>query len=156
MAATGGPALFPEGHFAEVESWLEWEESVLRPAIFGAGPSLDSALQKLTRAVSSRQHLVGDSVTLADVAVYATLLPLAAGGKVWPAPLVHLANWHSFLPLHRLCRTLHCCKASQSPADGCDCIRNHIKILGFIGTCFLCQSGSELVRTSPRHLGCVN
>ena len=73
----GGEALLPADAAWEVESWLEWEERQLRSAVErGEGLQLSTALRKLEAAVSTQSNLVGQAVSLADVAVFTTLLPL--------------------------------------------------------------------------------
>eukprot|EP00884_Botryococcus_braunii_P016798 jgi/Botrbrau1/3801/Bobra.0183s0033.1 len=73
----GGTALLPAGERARhlVEEWVEWEEGVLRTALASSGPSsqLSSALTKLDKAVQGKKFLVGEALSLADVAIFATL-----------------------------------------------------------------------------------
>lgn len=74
---TGVSAAAPAALAAEVAGWLEWEESVLRPAVYLSEPSaLPAALAHLAAALAGREFLAGGALTLADVAVFATLLPL--------------------------------------------------------------------------------
>ena len=79
----------PEALRFQVEDWLEWEETVLRPAAQGTNPSLlQSALDKLAEALSASTFLVGKAITLADVAVFSTLLSVmdtAQVCKMWVA-----------------------------------------------------------------------
>lgn len=63
----GGAALVPAAQAAAVSHWAEWEATVLRPATYTQGPALQSAIQTLEGAVSSKTHLVGSALTLADV-----------------------------------------------------------------------------------------
>jgi hypothetical protein len=65
--------LQPEVTISSVEQWLELEEQ-LRHCL---PPSLGSEalLHKLADALDGKQYLVGDGLSLADVAVYSTLLP---------------------------------------------------------------------------------
>ncbi|GFR44727.1 hypothetical protein Agub_g6053, partial [Astrephomene gubernaculifera] len=66
--------------------WLEWSESCLRPAtLLGEGEALAAALQHLEAALAAGQ-LNSGSAGLAEVAVFATLLPLALRHKL-PAAL---------------------------------------------------------------------
>ena len=79
----GSTALLPADAAWEVESWLEWEERQLRRAVCGGeGPQLNAALKKLESAVSSQAYLVGQAVSLADLAVFTTLLPLLRSQQV--------------------------------------------------------------------------
>lgn len=74
----GAAAAAPAAVATEVASWLEWEESVLRPATYiGEAAALAAALAHLAEALASREFLAGGALTLADIAVFATLLPLA-------------------------------------------------------------------------------
>lgn len=74
---SGGDGLLPATDAWEVESWVEWEERTLRRAIHGKDrAALVAALAKLSSAVTGRTHLVGDTLTLADIAVFGGLLPL--------------------------------------------------------------------------------
>ena len=64
-----------------MEQWLEFEEAELRSSLPDAlGPSASGAaaepLHRLAAAVEGRHCLVGTALTLADVVVYATLLPV--------------------------------------------------------------------------------
>jgi glutathione S-transferase len=61
-----------------LESWLEWEEHRLRPAVYGGdAAALKAAVQQLAEGLAGRKHLVGGQLSLADLVVYATLRPLA-------------------------------------------------------------------------------
>ncbi len=81
----GNAALLPADAVWEIESWLEWEERQLRSAACrGEGPQLHAALRKLESAVSNRAYLVGEAVSLADLAVFTTLLPLLRSQQVQP------------------------------------------------------------------------
>ncbi|KAK9825825.1 hypothetical protein WJX81_000084 [Elliptochloris bilobata] len=60
-----------------VSGWMEWEEIHLRPAVYtGAPVPLEAELVHLDKYLPSSDFLVGAAVTLADVVVFATLLPL--------------------------------------------------------------------------------
>ena len=89
---TAGPALAPAGSPALHESWLEWEETTLRPAVAAAlrgkargqddQPVLSRALARLEQAAASSGFLGGGRApSLADVAVACTLLPLRGGNQ---------------------------------------------------------------------------
>ena len=85
----------PEGLRYDVEDWLEWEETILRPAVGRGNPAaLQAALERLAKAVSAGQYLVGNVVTLADIAVYSTLLPLSQAGQVSAKRSQHQAGYH--------------------------------------------------------------
>ena len=65
-----------------VESWVEWEERCLRPAVYGGdAAALAAAVGRLAAALaaSGGQFLAAGQLTLADIVVYATLSPLAGG-----------------------------------------------------------------------------
>ncbi|KAK9807550.1 hypothetical protein WJX72_002305 [[Myrmecia] bisecta] len=79
----GGDKLTPASCTALIEEWAEWEESVLRPAaVQGSAAALRSALDHLQSALQGRQFLVNQALTLADVIVFATVLPLTNQNQV--------------------------------------------------------------------------
>ena len=87
----GGLALKPRGRGAteaalleaQVEEWVEWEEKTLRPAAVNPKPApLQGAVTKLGKHLKARAHLVGDAVSLADIAVFCTLLPVCEAGQL--------------------------------------------------------------------------
>ncbi|MEW5315595.1 MAG: hypothetical protein WDW38_007012 [Sanguina aurantia] len=69
----------------EVQSWLDWEMLTLRPSTYLGGASLASAITHLEQALQTSVaagsssgpaiFLCGAELTVADVAVYSTLLP---------------------------------------------------------------------------------
>ncbi|XP_053721197.1 bifunctional glutamate/proline--tRNA ligase isoform X1 [Synchiropus splendidus] len=75
----------------EVDHWLEFSARRLC-----AQPNLAAALAELDKALSLRTFLVGNSVTLADLSVWAAL----KGHGDWPGRgrgLAHVNRWFSFL-----------------------------------------------------------
>ena len=84
-ATAGNASLLPTDAAWEVESWLEWEERQLRSAVCtGEGPQLHAALRKLESAVRNQDYIVGGAVSLADLAVFTSLLPLLRSQQVQP------------------------------------------------------------------------
>ncbi|KXZ47587.1 hypothetical protein GPECTOR_34g746 [Gonium pectorale] len=73
-----------------VLQWLEWSEQALRPAAMLGGPQLEAALAHLQAALGSGE-LSSGKATLAEVAVFAGLLPLALRGQL-PPPLADFAG----------------------------------------------------------------
>ena len=72
----GGSSLLPEASTLQVLDWLDWEETVLRPHLhFQDSAGLKQDVQHLQSNLKSSSYLVGDSLTLADIVVYASLLP---------------------------------------------------------------------------------
>ncbi|WIA39334.1 hypothetical protein OEZ86_005446 [Tetradesmus obliquus] len=68
---------------AAVDRWLQWEAGQLRPAVFAGGDAAAAALAELDTQLSKCGGLLaGNSISLADVAVYCTLLPLREQGAV--------------------------------------------------------------------------
>ncbi|KAL4436391.1 hypothetical protein ABPG77_009953 [Micractinium sp. CCAP 211/92] len=70
-----------------VDSWLEWEERCLRPAVYsGDSAALGAAVGRLASALgaSGSQFLAGGQLSLADIVVYATLSPLAGSKAAAP------------------------------------------------------------------------
>lgn len=72
--AAGGAAVVPADAEAarQVDAWLEWEASCLRPATYLAAAASESAplaaaVSHLAAALSKGQYLVGASLTAADV-----------------------------------------------------------------------------------------
>jgi hypothetical protein len=72
---------------AEDESWLDWEESALRPAVYRGslegGAALAAALTELNDGLDAEGRLVGASsekLSLAEVAIFCTLAGGEAGG----------------------------------------------------------------------------
>ncbi|CAG9463377.1 unnamed protein product [Pedinophyceae sp. YPF-701] len=81
----GGERVLPKEATGLVETWCEWEETVLRPAVYGTGADLAAALKKLEGAVKKGASVTGHAQpnTLADVVIAGTLhaaAPLPAGG----------------------------------------------------------------------------
>lgn len=61
----------------EIESWVEWEEHCLRPAVYASdATALQAAVQRLGEGLQGRKYLTGSQLSMADVVVYATLQPL--------------------------------------------------------------------------------
>lgn len=81
-AFVGTDKLVPPAHKYEVLDWLEWEARCLRPATFSKhGAKLPDAFKQL-QAIKG-QYLVGATLTVADISVYCTLLPiLLQGGSI--------------------------------------------------------------------------
>ena len=98
--APAAPLDMPGWHVA---GWMEWEELTLRPAVYGGAPGpLEAALAHLDRYLASSEFLVGSAPTLADVVVFAGLLPLTiASATVRSRPRPHLGllmpgiQWHA-------------------------------------------------------------
>lgn len=64
----------------QLSSWLNWEATVLRPAVLLG--QADAALRHLESALASSGHVIGSTVSAADIAVYCTLLPLQLQGRL--------------------------------------------------------------------------
>lgn len=70
-----------------VAGWMEWEEFTLRPAVYGTAPGpLEAALAHLDRCLAASEFLVGSAPTLADVVVFAGLLPLTVASATVRSP----------------------------------------------------------------------
>ncbi|KAL3147164.1 hypothetical protein ABBQ32_002671 [Trebouxia sp. C0010 RCD-2024] len=73
----GGSTLLPESRTLDVLSWVDWEETTLREAVLSQdAESIHQAVQHLQSALGSKDYMVGDVVTLADVVIYLALLPV--------------------------------------------------------------------------------
>ncbi|GFG40008.1 hypothetical protein Cfor_12981 [Coptotermes formosanus] len=94
-----------------VDQWLEWESSQLQPVLAfylstptkpdtGVSTQLKELLTTLNSALSESKFLVRDEVTVADVAVWSILFPLATGAKHQQKLLSeqsHVQRWYSHL-----------------------------------------------------------
>lgn len=75
--SAGGSTLLPESRTLDVLSWVDWEETTLREAVLSQdAESIHQAVQHLQSALGSKDYMVGDVVTLADVVIYLALLPV--------------------------------------------------------------------------------
>ncbi|XP_066475005.1 bifunctional glutamate/proline--tRNA ligase isoform X2 [Tiliqua scincoides] len=78
----------------EIDHWLEFSTTKLSTSAHFA-----SAIQELNNSLSLRTYLVGNSLSLADLSVWATL----KGNNAWQEQLlqgnapVHVKRWYSFL-----------------------------------------------------------
>ncbi|GLC48701.1 hypothetical protein PLESTB_000127300 [Pleodorina starrii] len=81
----GGSSALP----LSVLQWLEWSETCLRPAAMLGGDALAAALQHLDAALAAGE-LSASKATLAEVSVFAGLLPLALRNQL-PPPLAAFA-----------------------------------------------------------------
>jgi len=87
LAYAGGSAAAPPAAATKVAAWLEWEERVLRPAALQGQPApLTAALTHLAGALAGSDYLAGTTLTVADAAVYATLLPLTVASSAVRSP----------------------------------------------------------------------
>ena len=65
----------PEEAACQIEEWLEIEEVLRQSLPYSLLSSNAELIRKLARAVESKDYLVGQHLSLADVALYSTLLP---------------------------------------------------------------------------------
>ena len=78
--------MLPEDAISDVEGWLEHEE-ILRhslPHALLAGHA--NHMRRLSTAVEGHDYLVGSSLTLADIAMYSSLLPTLSKQPVGSLP----------------------------------------------------------------------
>ncbi|XP_034967252.1 bifunctional glutamate/proline--tRNA ligase isoform X1 [Zootoca vivipara] len=78
----------------EIDHWMEFSTTKL-----SSSTSFASAIQELNNCLSLRTYLVGNSLSLADFSVWATLKGNNAGQELLPhgkAP-VHVKRWYNFL-----------------------------------------------------------
>ena len=67
----------PANSALKIFNWLDWEETVLLPSVYSRDSSdIKKAVQHLQSALGGRSYLVESSLTLADIVVYSTLLPV--------------------------------------------------------------------------------
>eukprot|EP00210_Caulerpa_lentillifera_P004700 g4484.t1 len=66
--------------YSQVHNWLEWERCILKPVVYSQDcvNRLTSVLLQLESVFGTgdQEYLIDDSLTVADVAVFATLFPL--------------------------------------------------------------------------------
>lgn len=80
LCGAGGSEVLPEDTALQVFEWLDWEESVLRPHVeFQDSAGIKQDVQYLQSALGNSSHLVGNSLTLADIVVFATLFSVEVG-----------------------------------------------------------------------------
>ncbi|XP_018575973.1 methionine--tRNA ligase, cytoplasmic [Anoplophora glabripennis] len=104
MPNAGASYLFPasESNFFPVNELLEWEATILSPCLaYTLGNSAKNekirnnlliALRKLNTVLENKKNLVGDSVTVADVAIWSCLYPLVKCDKLSKDYLSDLPN----------------------------------------------------------------
>ena len=81
--------------YSKVHEWLEWEQPVLRPAVYCKDAAqLPSVLQTLQKAVASSggRFLVGAQHSLADIAIFSTLFHLRNDDSIPAAVTEYLKN----------------------------------------------------------------
>uniref|UniRef100_A0A8C6W409 Bifunctional glutamate/proline--tRNA ligase n=1 Tax=Nannospalax galili TaxID=1026970 RepID=A0A8C6W409_NANGA len=87
----------------EIDHWLEFSATKLSSCDL-----FTSAVDELNHCLSLRTYLVGNSLTLADLCVWATL----KGNAVWQEQLkqnktpIHVKRWFSFLEAHQAFRSV--------------------------------------------------
>lgn len=66
--------------YSKVHEWLEWEQTVLKPAVYSENGTvgLSEALEVLDKALSAshERFLIGTEHSLADIAIFSTLFHL--------------------------------------------------------------------------------
>lgn len=72
---SGGSALCPSDVYYQVHDWVEWETQHLQAAVRSG--CLKDAVVRLDGRLSNRKYFAGDLPTLADIAIFSTLLPVA-------------------------------------------------------------------------------
>lgn len=61
----------------KILAWSDWEETKLRKvASCDDTAGIQQAAKELSAALGSKQYLIGDQVTAADIIVYTALLPV--------------------------------------------------------------------------------
>ena len=113
--APAAPLDVPGWH---VSGWMEWEEITLRPAVYGTAPCpLEAALAHLDKYLADSEFLVGSAPTLADVVVFADLLPLTVAPVTVRLPACqHQVQVHAWdMGAARLCWLRICCGYSWHP-----------------------------------------
>lgn len=102
----------------EIESWVEWEEHCLRPAVYASdATALQAAVQRLGEGLQGRKYLTGSQLSMADVVVYATLQPLIGSHQVKPGHEWRGGNNQAACgapPANAREVVLHCSAAKQS------------------------------------------
>ena len=63
--------------------WLDWEETVLRPHLYQQDSAgLEQDVQHIQSELKNGSYLVENSLTLADVVVYAAVFPIQASSGI--------------------------------------------------------------------------
>uniref|UniRef100_A0A8B9IZQ0 Bifunctional glutamate/proline--tRNA ligase n=1 Tax=Amazona collaria TaxID=241587 RepID=A0A8B9IZQ0_9PSIT len=96
----------------EIDHWLEFSATKL-----AAAKQFLSAVQELNHSLSLRTYLVGNSLSLADLCVWAVL----KGNNIWQEQLqqnkapVHAKRWYSFLEAQHVFQAVGAKWASDTP-----------------------------------------
>ena len=102
-----GGALPPQLNLA-VESWIEFEEAALRPAVYGgSSDAVAAAVQRVKDGLGGSKRFLagsGSQPSLADLVVYATLSPLAGAWVL----LLLLRSCHCAVGCCLSCCTIWC------------------------------------------------
>ena len=78
----GGPAVLPENAISDVEGWLEYEEILRHSLPHALLAAKANDMRRLATAVEGHDFLVGQSLSLADIAMFGTLLPTMSNQPV--------------------------------------------------------------------------
>lgn len=81
---------------SQVEQWLELEEKLRHALPYSLLSAKAGMLRKLAEALDQKEYLVGDQLSLADIAIYSTLLSALTKYPVSiPVPGKHMTNMSS-------------------------------------------------------------
>ena len=67
--------MLPEDAVTDVEGWLEFEEILRHSLPHALLADKANHIRRLVTSLEGRKFLVGDALSLADIAIYGTLLP---------------------------------------------------------------------------------
>jgi methionyl-tRNA synthetase len=95
-----------------VNIWVDWEESTLRPCVLS--PKLDSlplkaALQQIEHSLSKTGAFIsGSSISLADIVLYSTLLPIISQVELSPTLQAYINKISSLPEVQEASKRLGC------------------------------------------------
>ncbi len=104
---SGGAAVLPENAISDVEGWLEYEEILRHSLPHALLASKAPHMRRLATALEGQEFLVGESLSLADIALFGTLLPTLSRQPVHISPV---------LP-----RCVSCTAGEMANLGACDC-----------------------------------
>uniref|UniRef100_A0A670I222 Bifunctional glutamate/proline--tRNA ligase n=1 Tax=Podarcis muralis TaxID=64176 RepID=A0A670I222_PODMU len=132
----------------EVDHWMEFSTTKL-----SSSTSFASAVQELNNCLSLRTYLVGNSLSLADFSVWATLKGNSAGQELLlhgKAP-VHVKRWYNFLETQHVFQSVgsRWTHGANSPAGAAEKKQDVGKFVELPGA----EMGKVIVRFPPEASG---
>ncbi|XP_060102455.1 bifunctional glutamate/proline--tRNA ligase isoform X12 [Heteronotia binoei] len=135
----------------EIDHWLEFSARKLSDPTYFA-----SAIEELNNSLSLRTYLVGNSLSLADFSVWATL---KAGNNQWQEQLVqanapvHIKRWYNFLEAQRVFRSVGMQWSAAAPASKAKVAADKKQDVGKFVELPGAEMGKVIVRFPPEASG---